>query len=337
MSGEGRMSALPLKPTGKDRPKGLRSLRPRVNPAFLILVLLMAGITWYNPNFLEPAGLMNFLRRAAPLAVLTCGQLFVLVTGGFDLSAGALVTLTVIGASLITMGDPAMAWPAVAALYGIALAVGIANGLIVHRLKVPSIIATLGMLLLLTGTARAWSGGSPRGYLPENFRAFGRLVWHNMPLVHILPVAVLVLAAVVAIAGWLLHGTNFGKLALAIGDNARSAELAGAPVGLVRVAAFVLSALSAVTAGILLGGFAGVSLGAGDGMELQAIAAAVIGGTRLLGGRGTVAGAVAGALTLYALFTLLNLLGLPQPVRESVQGVILIAAAAVAWRQRRQA
>jgi ribose transport system permease protein len=99
----------------------------------------------------------------------------------------------------------------------------------------------------------------------------------------------------------------------------------------------VISALSGVTAGILIGGFSGVSVDAGNGMDLQAIAAAVVGGVQLLGGRGSVPGALAGALTLYALFTLLNFLGLPQPVRAAVQGVILIAAAAVAWRQRRQA
>jgi len=312
-------------------------LKLRLNPVFVVLAALILAITWYNPSFIEPAGLMNFLRRAAPLVVLTCGQLFVLVTGGFDLSAGSLVTLTVIGGSLITLGDAAMTYPAIAALYLIGLAAGALNGLVVHRLKVPSIITTLGMLLALKGTALAWSGGSPRGYLPDNFRAFGRLVWRDIPLTGILPVAVIVLAVVVVTAAWLLHATNFGKLALAIGDNARAAELAGVAVGRVRVAAFILSALSAVTAGILVGGFAGVSVGAGDGMELQAIAAAVIGGVQLLGGRGSVPGALAGALALYALFTLLNLIGLPQPIRESVEGVILIAAAAAAWRQRRQA
>jgi ribose transport system permease protein len=329
------MSALDL----KSDAGGVRHMKLslKLNPVFIVLALLIAAITWYNPGFIEPAGLMNFLRRAAPLVVLTCGQLFVLISGGFDLSAGSLITLTVIAGSLLTLGDPAMTWPAIAALYVIGLAAGAANGLIVHFLKVPSIITTLGMLLLLKGAALLWSGGSPRGYLPENFRAFGRLVWHDIPLLGILPLAVIVLVVVVAIAFWLLHVTNFGKLVLAIGDNARAAGLAGVGVGRIRVAAFVLSALSAVTSGILIGGFAGVSVDAGEGMDLQAIAAAVVGGVQLLGGRGTVMGAVAGALTLYALFTLLNFIGLPQPIRESVQGVILIAAAAAAWRQRRQA
>jgi ribose transport system permease protein len=296
----------------------------------------LAAIAWFNPSFIEPAGLMNFLRRAAPLAVLTCGQLFVLVTGGFDLSVGSLITLTVIGASLLTLGDPSRTWSAIGLLYAVGLAVGLINGLVVHRLRVPSIIATLGMLLMLKGVALSWSGGSPRGYLPENFRDFGRLVWHDIPIVGVLPLAVIVLVIFVVIAAWLLHAMQFGKLALAIGDNARAAELSGVPVGRVRIAAFVISAISGVTAGILIGGFSGVSVDAGNGMDLQAIAAAVVGGVQLLGGRGSVPGALAGALTLYALFTLLNFLGLPQPVRVAVQGVILIAAAAAAWRQRRQ-
>jgi ribose transport system permease protein len=315
----------------------LAAVRKRLglNPVYVVLAVLIGAITWFNPHFIEPAGLMNFLRRAAPLAVLVCGQTFVLVTGGFDLSVGSLVTLTVIGGSLITLGDPAMTWPAIALLYLIGIASGLVNGLVVHRLKVPSIIATLGMLLLLKGAAMYWSGGSPRGYLPENFRAFGRYVFRDIPILGILPAAVIVLVAVAAISCWLMHGTNFGKLALAVGDNPRAAELSGVAVGRVRVAAFVLSALSAVTAGILIGGFAGVSVDAGDGMDLQSIAAAVVGGVQLLGGRGSIPGAIAGALTLYALFTLLNFAGLPEPIRVSVQGAILIAAAAVAWRQRR--
>ncbi|MBV8702952.1 MAG: ABC transporter permease, partial [Acetobacteraceae bacterium] len=133
---------------------------------------------------------------------------------------------------------------------------------------------------------------------------------------------------------WLVHRTVFGKQLLAVGDNPRAALLAGVRVGAVRVAAFVISALAAVTGGILLGGFAGVSNDVGQGLELQAIAACVIGGTQLMGGGGTVLGAVAGALTLFALFTLLNLLGLPEPLRVAIQGAILIAAMALGSLRR---
>ena len=103
-----------------------------------------------------------------------------------------------------------------------------------------------------------------------------------------------------------------------------------------RIAVFIISALAAVTAGILLGGFGGVSVDVGVGLELQAIAACVVGGAQLMGGRGTLVGAFAGALTLTALFTLLTLLGWPQPLKETAQGVILIIAVAFgAWRRRR--
>ena len=180
-----------------------------------------------------------------------------------------------------------------------------------------------------------WSGGSPRGYLPDNFRAFGRLVLHDVPVIGTFPIAVGVLIVFTMLAWWGLHVTVFGQRIFAVGDNPRAAELAGVRVSATRVAAFVISALSAVTGGIMLGGFGGVSVGVGSGLALQAIAACVIGGVQLMGGRGSVVGAVAGAFSLFALFTLLNLVGLPQSLRDTAQGLILISAVASgAWRLR---
>ena len=311
-----------------------RRFRLRLNVGIAVFVVLYAAIAFMQPNYAEPAGFTNFLRRAAPLVILACGQIFVIVSGGFDLSMGSLVTLTVLGASMTTGGDPALTWAAIALLYAIGVGVGLTNGLVVSKLKVPSILATLGMLLVLNGAALIWSGGSPRGALPENFRMWGRLVFRDVPLLGTLPLAVPVLLVFAGLAAWLLHATVFGRLLLAVGDNPRAAELSGVSVDTVRIFAFVLSSLAAVTGGIMLGGFAGVSTGVGDGLELQAIAACVIGGALLLGGRGSVAGAVFGALSLFALFTLLNLLGLPQPIRDTAQGLILIAAVALGAARR---
>ena len=117
-----------------------------------------------------------------------------------------------------------------------------------------------------------------------------------------------------------MHRTNFGRMLHAIGDNPAPPASPACRSTRVRILAFVVSSLSAVIAGILLGGFAGVSTDVGEGYELQAITAAVLGGAQLLGGRGSVPAAIAGALTLTAIFTLLNFLGLPQPVRQVVQG-----------------
>ena len=315
---------------------GRLGLAMRLNIAVLVFLVLYAAIGILQPNYVEPTGFMNFLRRATPLAVLACGQIFVLVSGGFDLSMGALVTLTVIGGSMLTDNDPGNTAFAIGVLYAIGIAVGLVNGFVVTVLRVPSIIATLGMLLSLNGVAMMWSGGSPRGYLPDNFRFFGRFAFRDVPGIGTFPIAVVVLVVVALLAWWGLQRTVFGKRVFAIGDNPRAAALSGVRVDATRFAAFVISALAAVTGGILLGGFGGVSVDVGSGLELQAIAACVIGGVQLMGGRGSVVGAVAGALTLFALFTLLNLLGLPQPLKDTAQGIILISAVASgAWRRRR--
>jgi ribose transport system permease protein len=308
----------------------------RINVAVVVFIVLYACVGFLQPSYLEPTGFMNFVRRTAPLAILASGQLFVLVAGGFDLSMGALVTLTVIGGSMLADNDPANTWWTIGVLYAIGLGVGALNGAVVSFLRVPSIIATLGMLLCVDGAAMMWSGGSPRGYLPDNFRAFGRLVLHDVPVIGTFPIAVAVLAVAVALAYWLLHVTVFGRRVFAVGDNPRAAELAGVRVAATRIAAFIISALSAVTGGIMLGGFGGVSVGVGSGLALQAIAACVIGGVQLMGGRGSVVGAVAGAFSLFALFTLLNLVGLPQPLKDTAQGIILISAVASgSYRLRR--
>jgi ribose transport system permease protein len=127
-----------------------------------------------------------------------------------------------------------------------------------------------------------------------------------------------------------LHRLNYGRQLLALGDNPRAARLSGVNVNLVRISAFVICSMTAVVAGVLLGGRGGVSIEAGTGLEMQSIAAAVLGGTMLLGGRGSIPAAMTGALALELLFTLLNLLGLPKPLRDAVQGLIIIAAVAYA-------
>lgn len=316
-------------------PKQARRL-PQINPVYFILAALIVAIILNNPNFVEPSGYMNFLKRAAPLAILAAGQVYVIVSGGFDLSVGSLITLVVVGSSMLSNNDPSSTWWVICVMLGIGLGVGLVNGLVVCFLKVPSLIATLGMMITLNGIAFMWSGGAPRGYLPESFRYFGRFNIRDVPLIQMLPVAVIVMVVVGFVLYWLMHRTNLGRMIHAVGDNPRAAQLAGVPINRVRVSAFVISSLSAVIAGILLGGFGGVSTDVGTGYELQAITAAVLGGAQLLGGRGSVPAAIAGALTLTAIFTLLNFLGLPQPVRQVVQGLILIAAVALAMYRRKR-
>lgn len=301
-----------------------------ISPIYVVAILLLLAVGYLNPNFVTVPGFLALIRRAAPLIVLTAGQLFVIVSGGFDLSVGSMVTFVVISSAIMIDNDPANTWWVILVLLGIGAIAGAINGFVVSVLKVPSLIATLGMLLVLRGAGLFWSGGAPRGYLTDNFRAFGRGNIENVPLIDKLPYAVIILIVFGAIVTYILHYTNYGRQLLALGDNPQAAKLSGVSTNRVRILAFVFSSVSAVLGGVLLGGFGGVNIKAGDGLELQSISAAVLGGAVLLGGRGSMPAAMVGAFALELLFALLNLLGLPKPIRDAVQGFIIIGAVAYA-------
>jgi ribose transport system permease protein len=296
---------------------------------FLVLLILWGWIAILNPNFLEPGPFLAYLKRAAPLVILAAGSYFVIVSGGFDLSVGSIVTVVVVVAARLIDDEPSRAWPVIALLLAIGAGVGLVNGLISTILRVPSFITTLGMLLILEGAVFLWTEGAPRGALSDNFRSIGREGIEGIPVIDELPWSVVVLLAI-GVAAVLLMRADYGRQLLATGDNDRAARLSGVRVERVRTLAFVISGLCAAVAGILLGGFAGVSAQVGQGLEFEAITAVVLGGVVLGGGRGSVVAAMAGALTLDALFTWLNLQGISGALEDTVQGVIIIAAVAFA-------
>jgi ribose transport system permease protein len=303
-------------------------------PIFLVLAVLIVLIIIENPNFVEPPVFLAFLKRAAPLVILAAGQYFVIVAGEFDLSVGSLVTVVVVVAARLIDGDPGNTWPVIALCLAIGAAVGVVNGLITTRLRVPSFITTLGMLLILAGAVFLWTNGAPRGALADNFREIGRLGIEDFPVLEQLPYSVIIML-ILGAGAILLMRAGWGRRLLAVGDNENAARLSGVRVENMRTVAFILSGLSAAIAGILLGGFAGVSAQVGEGLEFEAITAVVLGGVALGGGRGTVLAAMAGALTLEALFTLLNLRGVSGALEDTVQGIIIIAAVAFAsYRMR---
>ncbi|MEV4569804.1 ABC transporter permease [Nonomuraea sp. NPDC049419] len=293
----------------------------RALPILTVLAALLVAIAVANPLLLEPAGFLALLKRAAPLVILAAGQYFVIVSGEFDLSVGSLVTAEVVIAARLIDGEEPATWPVLALLIVAGLLVGLVNGLLTTKLRVPSFIVTLGMLLVLSGAVFLWTGGAPRGALSEGFRAFGRGGLGPVPW----SVLILLAAGAAAIA---LTRARFGRTLAATGDNARAAALSGVRVDRVKIYAFMLSGLSAAVAAVLLGGFAGVSAQVGQGLEFSAITAVVLGGVALGGGRGSVVAAMAGACTLEALFTLLNLYGISGALESTVQGVIIIAAVA---------
>jgi ribose transport system permease protein len=254
--------------------------------------------------------------------------MFVLVMGGFDLSVGAIVTFVVLVSSKLLANDPANALPAILTMLGIGVVIGLTNGVVVSYLKVPSFITTLGMMLLVRGAALYYVGGAPQGYLTDNWRAFGRNYIENVPVFSRVPYALIILIVIGIISYILFSRTSWGKQLLGIGDNVQASKLSGVRVKLVRMIGFLLCSVFAVIGGIMIGGYGGVNVTIGEGLELQAIAACVVGGVLLGGGRGSVTNVIFGAFTLQAIVNLLNLLGLPKPYTDVVQGLIIIGAVA---------
>jgi ribose transport system permease protein len=299
---------------------------PPVYPVFLIIFLVLGFL---NPvKYQSMNGVMTFLRTASPLAVLAVGEMFVLAIGGFDLTVGAIVTFVVLVSSKLLANDPSNALPAILIMLGSGILIGLVNGVVVSYLKVPSFITTLGMMLLVRGSALYYVGGAPQGYLTDNWRAFGRNYFENVPVFSRVPYALIIMIVIGVISYVMFNRTNFGKQILAIGDNVRASQLSGVRVRLVRVITFILCAVFAIIGGIMIGGYGGVNVTIGEGLEMQAIAACVVGGVLLGGGKGSVPNVIFGAFTLQAIVNLLNLLGLPKPYTDVVQGLIIISAVA---------
>jgi ribose transport system permease protein len=310
-------------------------LRPgSIAPILAILAVLLVLMAVRQPDFFAPASLLSFLGRSAPLVLLAAGQYFVIVSGEFDLSVGSLVTAQVVIAARLIDSDPDRTWPVILLLLAFGVVVGLVNGLITTLLRVPSFITTLGMYLILVGAVYLWSDGAPKGGLPEEFRRFGRRAFEDVPVFGRVPYALLVLLAVAALAV-LVTRSDFGRTLVAVGDNPRTAELTGVRVWRTKTAVFVLSGVAAAVAAVLIGGYSGVSFQAGAGLEFGAITAVVLGGVALGGGRGSVVGAMLGAVTLEVLFALMNFYGVSGALKATVQGLIILAAVALGASRRR--
>ena len=316
--------------------RGLATLISPRGAVFLLLIVLLIAITFFNPNFADPSQFIRFVQRVAPVAVVAIGQYFVIVAGEFDLSMGSLVTAQVVIAGNLVGQHDERTIPVLLLMLVFGALIGLVNGLITTLLRVPSFIVTLGMMLALLGGVLFWTGGAATGNPADSFRQIGRGGILDVPIFGMLPWAVLVLVGALALGIW-LSKLPFGRSLIAAGDNEVAARYSGVRVWWVKTRAFMLSSLSATIAGVLLVGYAGVHPTVGRGYEFIAITAVVLGGVVLGGGRGWVVAAAAGAFALEALFMLLNFAGVPSTMRDSVQGIIIIAAvaySAVTFRSR---
>ncbi|WP_151524210.1 ABC transporter permease [Serinicoccus kebangsaanensis] len=320
--------------------RALRALRTPGGAVFVLVAVLLVAVIAANPNFGEPGSLIRFIGRTAPVAIAAMGQYFVIVSGEFDLSMAAVVSMQVVIAGNFIGQEEARIIPGLLLMLALGALVGIVNGLATTILKVPSFIVTLGTMLALSGLVFYLTGGAATGNPVDTFRQIGRGGIRDVPVLEIIPYPAIILLVLAVAAVWLMR-RPFGRTLVAVGDNPEAVRLSGSATWWLKTRAFILSSLAATVAGIILVGYAGVHPSVGQGYEFTAITAVVIGGVVLGGGRGWVLSAAAGAFALELLFTLLNFVGVASTWRDTVQGVIIIvavAAGARAWAagQRRQ-
>lgn len=279
-----------------------------------------------RPPFLSVASLVNILNQSAVYGVLSVGMTFVILTGGIDLSVGSLIAFGGIIAAWIVRWGGAPPVPWIFAGWMAALAVGIlcggATGLLVTRVHVPPFIATLALMSSLRGLGYILAGGQPIAPLPSAYTILGRY-----RLFDLIPLGVLVMLAVFVLGGILLNATRFGRHVRAIGGNEEAARLSGVPVARIKTAVYMMCGMLAVLGGLI----ASSKLGSGDpksglGDELSVIAAVVVGGTSLSGGRGTIPGTFIGLLIVSVLNSGLNWIGVESFGQQVILGLVILAA-----------
>lgn len=289
--------------------------------AMLVLACLIAAFTL--PVFLAPSNLFNILNSSITVMILAMGMTVVLIAGGIDLSIGAAMALCAgVAAQTMKSGMPLFA-AILAALFAGAL-IGVGNGLLVTRVGLPDFIATLAMLGFAGGILYIWTQGVPIiGYMVPEFYVIGGL----SPLAGALTLPMVIALIVALVLGGILGSSRLGTHLFSVGSSRTGAVQSGVRVDRVRIIAYVISGLCAAIAGVILAGRnTNVPADLGVGYEIQAIAAAVIGGAALSGGRGRILGAVLGAITLAATINIINLAGVPSSYQKIVIGSILIVA-----------
>jgi ribose transport system permease protein len=308
--------------------------------AFVALIALIAFFGVAAPNFLTEINLVGILQATAVSGVLGVASTFVIISGGIDLSVGTLMTFTAVmcGVVLTNWGMP-LIFGVVAALVFGALS-GAVSGLIISKLRVPPFIATLGMMLLMKGLALVIAQDKPIYFNDTpNFTVISNdsLIGDFLPSLAI-PNGVLLLFAVAIIGSIILNKTLLGRYIFALGSNEEAARLSGVNVDFWKVVTYALGGMICGVAGLIIASRLNSAQPAlGQGYELEAIAAAVIGGTSLSGGRGTMLGTIIGAFIMSVLTNGLRIMGVAQEWQIVVTGVIIIVAVYVDMRLRGQA
>ena len=313
-----------------------RELKRRVDPTIawpfgcIVLVLLVGSL--YSSSFLSPQYLLQQLKVASFLGVIATGAMIVILLGQIDLSVPWVVAAGGMMATAATGWGPLGEILAIPVGIGCGVALGLVSGVGVAFLRIPSMVVTLAMNAVAQGLMIVHTGG----FSPQDSSSRAMRVIATGDTVLGIPNAVLVWAAVGVAAVFLLTRTTFGRTVYAIGNRERAAYLSGARTRMVVTAAFALSGGLSALGGVLLAGYASKAAQAmGDPYLLPAIAAVVLGGTSILGGRGSYLGTVAGVILITLLQSILSVMQMPEFGRHVTYGVVIIAMLLIYGRGRR--
>jgi len=299
----------------------------------VVMLLVIAYFSYRSARFGTLDNWQTIAIAAAPFALIALGQTLVILTGGIDLSVGSVIAVSAMAAAATVKDHPERLLLAVLVALLVGLLAGSINGILVSRLNVPPFIATLGMLTTASGLAYVIGHGAPINGLPANF---GKIA--NTQVLGVQAPVIVMIAGIIALAV-VMSRTSYGMRVYAVGGNRVAAELAGIKVRRVLFSVYALSGLLAGLSGIILA--SRVISGPpnlGSGYELDAIAAVVIGGASLMGGRGTIWGTALGLLLIQTLNNGLDLLVVPAYWQNVIKGVLIVAAVAVdVWASRRRA
>ncbi|MCI2417659.1 ABC transporter permease [Saccharopolyspora sp. K220] len=323
--------------TGSRRKNTVETLF-RFQSFFGLVVVFLAAVVFSPRNdgqilFLTSDNLFNIVRAVSEIGIIAIGLTFVILIGGIDLSVGSVLGLAAVGSAVLMVEDDYGVWATVALVLLAGIVFGLLQGTAVALLGVQAFIVTLAGLQIARGLARMWSGGETvqisygdgPGQAPMLFSLLGERTFGG-----VVPIPALIFVVVAVVAILFLRSSAFSRHLYAIGGNEKAARLSGVPVNRVKIIAFGIAGFCAALAGIVHAG----QLNAGspnDGIayELDGIAAVVVGGTSLAGGRGSVIGTIAGALLLGILNNILSLNSVNTDLQLLIKGLVIVAAAAL--------
>ena len=302
---------------GGKKGKGLLSKGSLI----IVLLAICVVLAIVRPSFISYQNLFNLLRSCSITGIVAIGMTFVIITGGIDLSVGSVVGFSSVLCGVF-MKEMGMAIPAAIILtLLLCLAVGALNGILVHKGKIPAFIATLGSMQMFRGMAMLISNGRTLPGMPSEFTEFAQVKIAGLPSLFIVWIAVIIVSA------YLLRSTRYGRNIYSVGSNMESARLSGIKLGPTICWTYMINALFAAIAGLLLTArITSAQPAAGEGYEMEAIAAAVIGGASLSGAEGSVGGTVIGAIIMAVLTNGGNLLGINSFTMNIVIGALVVIA-----------